>query len=199
MKNIPIIEDTVGCCGELPLCIPRTRDWFWRLFNIVFAHKIQIFLIENNNLIRLKKSYMMCKLPIFKHCFNKNGDFFCIITNEFGLHKTILKNTNICEIIKLQKTLNIINKTDNLYNNKIIESIKLIHEDRTIFDFTKEIVNIDKSLNMTLKQFFYFHKINYNHTDTIYIKFTDFTTFNEIETINPLIKYYHTNINELIS
>lgn len=196
---MPIIEDTAGCCCEISLCLPKTRDFFSHLFNKIFSHKLQIYKIENNKIIRLKKRYIMCKIPLIKRLFNINGDFFCIINNKYGLHKTIFKNTNIIEIIKGQHTLNILDKTDNLYNDKILESIKLIHEDNTNFDFTKQLVNIDKSLNFTLKEFFYYHKINYTSSDRIYIKFTDFTTFNEIESIDPLIKYYNTNINELIS
>jgi hypothetical protein len=199
METIPIIEDTTGWCGEISLCLPKTRDGFGYIFNSIFSHNIQIFTIKDNKLIRLKISYIFCKIPLIRRFFNKKGDFFCIVNNKFGLHKTIFKNTDILEIIKVQKSLNILNKTDNLFDNKILESIKLIHDDNTKFDFTKKIVNIDKSLNMTLKDFFYYHNIFYNTDDKIYIKFTDYTTFNEIETIEGLNKYYHKNINELIT
>lgn len=195
---MPIIQDTTRCC-EISMCLPKTGDFFSHLLNKIFSHNIQIYKIENDNIIRLKKSYIMCKIPLLKKLFNINGDFFCIINNKHGLHKTIFKDTNIIEIIKLQNTLNIPNKTDNLYNGKILESIKLIYDDNTNFDFTKYLVNIDKSLNLTLKQLLFYHKISYTSTDKIYIKFTDFTTFNEIEIIHPLIKYYNLNINELIT
>ena len=199
MENIPLIENTTGCCGQISLYLPKTRDCFTHIFNSIFSHKIQIYQIENRKITRLKKRYIMCKIPLIRRLFNIEGDFFCIINNKFGLHKTIFLKTNLLEIINVQNTLNILEKTDNLYNDKILESIKLVHDDNTTYDLTKYIVNIDKSLNLTLKELFFYHKINCESIDRIYLKITDYTTFNEIEIIDPLIKYYHKNINELIS
>jgi hypothetical protein len=196
-NNITIEE--AGCIQVIPIYIQHIRDYIRTGFHNLFSYNIIIYQIkENNRLVRIKKKYVLCKFPIIRRFFNKQGNFFCIFNNVNGTSKTIITNTSITKLIKLQKIIKIENKTDNLYDNKVIEEISLISDNNTKLDFTKDLVNIDKNINLNLRNFLYFHQIINSDTDKIYIKYTDFTTFEQKEILEPLNNYYEKTINELI-
>jgi hypothetical protein len=196
-NNITIEE--AGCIQVIPIYIQHIRDYIRTGFCNLFSYNIIIYQIkENYRLVRIKKKYVLCKIPIIRRFFNNQGDFFCIFNNVNGISKTIISNTSITNLIKLQKIIKIENKTDNLYDNKVIEEICLICDDNAKRDFTKELVNIDKNINLNLRKFLYFHQIINSDTDKIYIKYTDFTTFEQKEILEPLNNYYEKTINELI-
>jgi hypothetical protein len=152
---------------------------------------------ENINVRNVKKNYLLTKL--FLKCFNIQGDFYCIIHNKHGVCKTILKNTNLTNIANLQPILNITEKTDNLYNNKIIDIIKIIYDDETFYDLTNDIINIDKSLNLSFEYFLILNRIKHKPKDMLYIKYTDCENFDDDIIIDKIDEYYLKNINELIS
>lgn len=197
LNNINIEE--ASCIQIIPVYYQHIKDYIKTRFNNLFSYNLIIYQIkENNRLVRIKRKYVLCKLPIFHRFFNNCGNFFCIFHNVNGTLKTIITNTTITKLILLQKIINSENKTDNLYDNKVIEEISLIHENDVKYDITKELVNIDKNINLNFKDFLHFHQIINSDTDKIYIKYTDFTTFEGKEILEPLINYYEKNINELI-
>jgi hypothetical protein len=151
---------------------------------------------DNINIINVKKYYLLTKFLL--KCFNMEGDFYCIIHNKYGICKTILKNTNLNNISKLQPILNISEKTDNLYNNKIIDIIKIIYDDESFYDLTNDIINIDKSLNLSFEYFLIIHNIKHKPKDMLYIKYTDCETFDDDTIINRVDEYYLKSINNLI-
>ena len=181
---------------------------FFKLLKECFTHRItsygsniSVFRIttdNNDNIIvtNVKKYYLISKF-LFK-CFNMEGNFYCIIHNKYGISKTILKNTNLNNIAKLQPILNITEKTDNLYNSKIIDNIKIIYDDETFYDLTNDIINIDKNLNLSFEYFLIINQINYKPNDMLYIKYTDCETFEDDIIINRIDEYYLRSINKLI-
>ncbi len=181
---------------------------FFKLIRECFTHRISsygtnisVYRIttdhnDNINITNVKKSYLLTKF-LFK-CFNMEGDFYCVIHNKHGICKTILKNTNLNNISKLQPILNITEKTDNLYNNKIIDIIKIIYDDETFYDLTNDIINIDKSLNLSFEYFLILNNIKHKTKDMLYIKYTDCETFEDDIIINRLEEYFLKSINNLI-
>ncbi len=166
-----------------------------------YGANISIFQIitdcnDNINIINVKKYYLLSK--IFSY-FDIKGDFYSIIHNKYGICKTILKDTDLINIGNLQPILNITDKTDNLYNNKIIDVIKIIYDDETFYDLTNDIMNIDKKLNLSFEYFLILNNIKYNHKDMLYIKYTDCDTFEDDITINRIDEYFLKSINELIT
>ena len=163
-----------------------------------FSSNIQIYLLKNNKIYNKKIRYLFCKIPLIKKLSNTSGDFFCIIHNKYGKSKTIFKDTDILNIIKNQKDINIENKTDNLYNNKMLEEIKIIKNNGSNYDFTNKLTNIDRSLNLTLNSFFILYGIKYSKHDTIYIKCLDCNTFIDEYITDSILNYIDKPINELI-
>jgi hypothetical protein len=198
-ENNTITIEEAGCIEIIPIYIQHIRDYIKTGFRNLFSHNLIIYQIkENNRLVRIKRKYVLCKIPIIRRFFNKYGNFFCIFNNVNGTSKTIINNTSITKLIKLQKIINIEHKTDNLYDNKVIEEICLINANNTKLEITKDLVNIDKNIKLNLRDFLYFHQIVNSDTDKIYIRYTDFTTFEEKEKLEPLKDYYEKPINELI-
>jgi hypothetical protein len=154
---------------------------------------------SNNNIIitNMKKNYLLCKL--ISNFFNIEGNFYCIIHNKYGICKIILNNTDLINIAKLQPIINKTDKTDNLYNNKIIDVIKIIYEDETYYDLTNDIINIDKSLNLSFEYFLILNNIKYSPKNMLYIKYTNCETFEDDTLIDKIDEYYMKNINQLIS
>jgi hypothetical protein len=167
-----------------------------------YGANISIFKITTNsndeiNIINVKKNYLLTKL--FLKYFNIEGDFYCIIHNKYGVCKTILNNTNLINIANIQPLLNITEKTDNLYNNKIIDIIKIIYDDNTFYDLTNDIINIDKKLNLSFEYFLILNKINHKSNDMLYIKYTNCETFDDDIIISKIEEYYLKSINELLT
>lgn len=154
--------------------------------------------LNNNIIIKNVKTYYLLTKLLNRFC-NIEGNFYIIIHNKYGICKTILKNTDLNNIANLQPILNITNKTDNLYNNKLIDVIKIIYEDESFYDLTNDIINIDKSLNLSFEYFLILNNINYNHKDMLYIKYTDCDTFEDDIIIKRIEEYYLKSINELIT
>jgi hypothetical protein len=166
-----------------------------------YGSKISIYRIivdhnENIDIKNVKKYYLLTKY-LLKY-FNIEGDFYCIIHNKYGICKTILKNTDLKNIAKLQPIINITEKTDNLYNNKIIDIIKIIYDDNTFYDLTNDIINIDKSLNLSFEYFLILNNIKHKPKDMIYIKYTDCETFEDDIIMDKLEEYFLKSINNLI-
>ena len=151
---------------------------------------------DNINIKNVKNYYVLTKY--FLKCFNIEGDFYCIIHNQNGICKTILKNTNLHNILEIQSILNITDKTDNLYNNKIINIIKIIYDDETFYDLTNHIITIDKSLNLSFEYFLILNNIKHKSNNMLYIKYTDCETFEDHIIFNRLDEYYLKSINYLI-
>ena len=167
-------------------------------FSNYFSSNIQIYLLKNDKIYNQKIRYLFSKIPLIKYMSNVSGDFYCIIHNNFGICRTIIKDTDILNIIKVQNYINIVNKTDNLYSNKVLEEIKIIKNNGKKYDFTNCLSNVDKSLNLTLFEFLNLNKIKYTNDDILYIKWLDSNTFME-EFINDYItNYLDLPINELI-
>jgi hypothetical protein len=182
---------------------------FFKLIKECFTHQISsyganisVFKITNDcnddiNITNVKKKYLLNKL-FFKY-FDINGDFYCIIHNKHGVCKTILKNTNLTNIANIQPILNITEKTDNLYNNKLIDIIKIIYQDETFYDLTNDIINIDKSLNLSFEYFLILNRIKHKPKDLLYIKYTDCESFDDSIIINKIDEYYLKSINNLLT
>jgi hypothetical protein len=188
----------LNCCINPSISkeyISNRWSFFWSNH---FSSNIEIYLLKNNKLYNKKLRYLFTKIPFIRRFSNISGDFYCIIHNNFGISKTIINNTNILDIIKNKNDINIQNKTDNLYNNKVLEQIKIIKNNGKNYDFTDKLTNIDKSLNLTLGEFFNLNKIKYTKDDTIYIKSLDCNTFTESYITDNIQNYIDKPINELI-
>lgn len=181
---------------------------FFKLLKESFTHRISsygtnisVFVITNDyndniNITNVKKKYILCKLRL--RYFNVEGDFYCVFHNKYGICKTILKNTNLVNIANLQPIIDIKEKTDNLYNNKIIDIIKIIYDDETFYDLTNDIINIDKSLNLSFEYFLILNQIKHKPKDHLYIKYTNSDTFEDDVIFTKIDEYYLKNINNLL-
>ncbi len=163
-----------------------------------FSSNIQIYLLKNDKLYNKKIRYLLTKMPLIRRFSNISGDFYCIIHNKFGISKTIIKDTDLLYIIKNKNNINIQYKTDNLYNNKVLEEIKIIRRNNSNFDFTNRLTNVDKNMNLTLGIFFKLNRIKYDKDDTIYIKYLDYNTFTDSYITDSIQNYIDKPINELI-
>ena len=91
--------------------------------------------LSNNNIISPQTKYFWLKL-FCKHNFlfiDNKTKYFCQINNKNGVVKTIIDDSTLIDIIKNEKTINITDKLDGLFNSNIITKTK---NKEIIFDLT---------------------------------------------------------------
>ena len=173
------------------------RERISNMFKKSFNHNIKIYFLEDDRVININKKYILCKIPLIKKLFNKYGDFYCIIQNNNGICKTIIKDTSIIDIIKIKNNFNKDDKTDNLYLTKMIQDVKIVG-DNYEYDCTNNIINIDKQLNLTFEQVLKINKIYYDNTCKIIISYSDTLEFTYFIIEDNLENYLLNYINNFI-
>lgn len=179
-----------------------------------FKNNLEIYLIEDYTIKKkvnnIKFIYMflfvLYNIPIiiniisneFKNKIFDKKNYYCIFNNKYGVCKTILKNSNIYDIIKESSNINIQNKIDMIYPDNIIQEIKLIKDDKSEICLTNLMMNIDKNLNLSLDNFLKLNNIKYNFNDKIDIKYMSFSNSEEKHINDYLIDYTHYKINNIL-
>ena len=175
-----------------------------KIYSIDENYKI-IQKIQNNKMLYILNflydyvSKVYNFLPIgLKRQLEEKGNYYCIIHNKYGICKTIFKYKSINDIFNQKDTINIKQKIDRIYENNIIEQIKLIRYNETEIEFTDLMMNIDKNLNLTLDNFFELHEIKYNQNDKLYIKYMNYMNFEEKCIVEDIAKFIKVEINNII-
>lgn len=160
--------------------------------------------LSGYNWISPQKKYFFFKLFGKKNIFtDKKTKYFCQINNKNGVVKTIINDSTLKDIVSNEKNINIQNKLDGLYNTNIITKINIIkvnthNHKSTKLDIFPYLLNIDRNIDITLKDIFKIYNINYNKYEHIVIEYTCCETFKDFMIFADLIDYLNKNVHELL-
>jgi hypothetical protein len=172
----------------------------YNLNNNIF-NNFNIYLIDNNKIENVTFRYYLSKAPLIKYGFNNytKKNYYCIIRNKYGICKTIFNNRSFYYINKIKNSINIEDKIDGLFDNKIMIQIKLIKNNNKEIEITKKLINTDKNINLSFNRFLDLNKIKYSvNSDKIYIKYINNCNFQEISILDNLNNYIDKPINKII-
>lgn len=159
--------------------------------------------LSGNNWISPQTKYFFLKLFWKKNIFftDKKTKYFCQINNKNGVVKTIVDNSTILDIVNNEKDINIQNKLDGLYGSNIITKINIfkINNNKTnhinIFPY---ILNIDRNIEITLKDIFSIYNIDYKNYVHITIEYTCCETFKDIIIFADLADYLNKSVHDIL-
>jgi hypothetical protein len=160
--------------------------------------------LSGSSWISPQKKYFFLKLFWKKNIFtDKKTKYFCQINNKNGVVKTIINDSTLIDIVNNEKNINIQDKLDGLYNSNIITKINILkvnnHNNKhTKVDIFSYLLNIDRNIEITLKDIFKIYNIDYNKYKHIFIEYTCCETFKEFMIFADLVDYLNKSVHELL-
>lgn len=157
--------------------------------------------LSNNNIISPQTKYFWLKL-FCKHNFlfiDNKTKYFCQINNKNGVVKTIIDDSTLIDIIKNEKTINITDKLDGLFNSNIITKINIVNfKTNKSVDIFHLLLNIDRNIEITLKEIMQIYNIEYKNYDKIVIDYTSAETFEDMLICDNLTDYLDKNVHSIL-
>lgn len=182
-------------------------------FNIYKRKLIKISHIKN---IRTNEN-VLYKYIITKYIYNIDrmdetdktntikDDYYCEFNTDYGIYKTIIKNTTLQEILSQENTINKDkhNLIDGLYGDKLCTAIYLSNSDTTTkttikLDIMNYILYIDKNILLSLKELFSIYDIDYSKFNHIVIKYMSYEDYTENCITSNINTYLDKNIIEIL-
>ena len=156
--------------------------------------------LSGNNWISPQKKYFFLKLFSKKNLFfsDVGTKYFCQINNKNGIVKTIYNDSTLLEIVKTEKNINIQDKFDGLIGSNIITKINILNIGINKIDIFHYLLNIDRNINITIKELLDIYDVNYKDYVYISIEYTCGETFTDFLIFADLSEYLNTNINRII-
>ena len=156
--------------------------------------------LSNNNWISPQKKYFFIKLFWKKNLFfsDTKTNYFCQINNKNGIVKTIINDSNLFDIVKREKDINIQDKFDGLIGSNIITKINILGIGTSKKDIFHYLLNIDRNINITIKELLDIYDVNYKDYVYISIEYTCGETFTDFLIFADLSEYLDTNIHTII-
>jgi len=162
--------------------------------------------LSGNSWISPQKKYFFLKLFWKKNIFftDKKTKYFCQINNKNGIVKTIYDNTTLLEIVNNEKDINIQDKLDGIYNSSnIVTKINLIkvskHKTKsTKIDIFPYLLNIDRNIEITLRDILKIYNVDYKNYMHIVIEYTCCETFKDFMIFADLADYLNKSVHELL-
>ena len=156
--------------------------------------------LSGNNWISSQKKYFFLKLFSKKNLFfsDVKTKYFCQINNKNGIVKTIYNDLTLLEIVKKEKNINIQDKFDGLIGSNIITKINILNIGINKIDIFHYLLNIDRNINITIKELLDIYDVNYKDYVYISIEYTCGETFTDFLIFADLSEYLNTNIHRII-
>ena len=113
--------------------------------------------------------------------------------------KTIIDDSTLIDIIKNEKTINITDKLDGLFNSNIITKINIVNfKTNKSVDIFHLLLNIDRNIEITLKEIMQIYNIEYKNYDKIVIDYTSAETFEDMLICDNLTDYLDKNVHSIL-
>jgi len=149
------------------------------------------FLLRRPNLLRyLIRLSLFLKIKNITNVQNLIGDYYIEVKNKNGIVKKLITNIKLKDILIEASKLNSYNKTDGVYNNKMITDIKIyncyINKEVNI---KNTIMNVDLENDIILRDMLLYNNINYCKFNKIKIITVSLETLDE-ETIDDNLDIY---------
>jgi hypothetical protein len=156
--------------------------------------------LSGNNWISSQKKYFFLKLFSKKNLFfsDVKTKYFCQINNKNGIVKTIYNDLTLLEIVKKEKNINIQDKFDGLIGSNIITKINILNIGINKIDIFHYLLNIDRNINITIKELLDIYDVNYKDYVYISIEYTCGETFTDFLIFADLAEYLNINIHRII-
>ena len=159
--------------------------------------------LSNNNLISSQKKYFLLKLFWKRNIFftDRKTKYFCQINNKNGVVKTIIDNSSLLEIVNTEKDIDIQNKLDGLYGSNIVTKINIIKLNKNKnnkIDIFNYLLNIDRNIEITLKEILDIYNIDYKNYIHIVIEYTCGETFKDFMIFADLVDYLNKSVHSIL-
>jgi hypothetical protein len=162
--------------------------------------KIDRFFLRRPNLLRyLIKISILFKIKNITRAQKLIGDFYIEVHNSNGINKKLIKNTSLKDILLSANNLNCSNKTDGMYNDKLINEVNIYSNYLTCrYNIKNIIVNVDCESDLDLRELLLYNNINIYNFDRINFVITNFNTFDEEIIDTQIYDFLDKKVNELI-
>lgn len=161
--------------------------------------------LSNNNWISAQKKYFFLKLFWKKNIFftDIKSRYFCQINNKNGIVKTIYDNYTLLDIVNNEKDINIQDKLDGLYGLNIVTKINILkvnkNNNKSIkLDIFPYLLNIDRNIDIPLKDILHIYNIDYKNYVHIVIEYTCGETFQDFMIFADLIEYLDKSVHNIL-
>lgn len=162
--------------------------------------------LSGSNWISPQKKYFFFKLFGKKNIFtDKKTKYFCQINNKNGVVKTIINDSTLRDIVNNEKNINIQDKFDALFGSNIITKINIIkvnnhnnNNKSTKLDIFPYLLNIDRNIDITLKDILLIYNINYKNFIHIVIEYTCCETFKDFIIFADLAEYLNKRVHDIL-
>jgi hypothetical protein len=161
--------------------------------------------LSNNNFISSQTKYFFIKLFWKKNIFftDNKSKYFCQINNKNGIAKTIIDESTLLDIVKREKDINIQNKLDGLFGLNIVTKLNIININENTnktnkIDIFHYLLNIDRNIEITLKEILNIYDIDYKNYVHIVIEYTCGETFKDFLIFADLADYLNKNVHDLL-
>ena len=143
--------------------------------------KIDRFFLRRPNLLRyLIKLSCIFKINNITNAQKLIGDYYIEVHNKNGITKQLFRNKKLKDILISADKINCLNKTDGMYNDKLVNEIIIYSDYFTNKQNIKDIItNIDNESELNLRELLLYNSINIYKFDRINILTISFLTLNE--------------------
>lgn len=162
--------------------------------------KIHRFFLRRPNLLRyLLRLSLFFKIKNITNAQNLIGNFYIEVKNKNGIVKKLIRNIKLKDIIIDATHLNSYNKTDGVYNNLMINNIKIYNcYTNQEINIKNIIMNVDLENNIVFRDILLYNNINFCKYNKINITTTSLETLDEEIIDDTLDKYLNRNLDKLI-
>ena len=163
--------------------------------------KIDRFFLRKPNLLRyIIKIENVMHIKHMTRAEKFIGDFYIEVHNKNGIVKKLIKNNKLKDILISAETLNASNKTDGMYDEKIINNIMLYnnYDNSNNIQIKNIIVNVDIECDLSLRELLLYNNVNVYNYNRINIVITNFITCEEEIIDVKLSDFLDKRIQELI-
>lgn len=162
--------------------------------------KIDRFFLRRPNLLRyLIRLSIVLHIKNITHAQQLLGDYYVEIKNKKGITKKLFKNTTLKDILVNAHIIETTNKTDGIYEEKIINNVDIY---TNFFNDKKNIrniiINVDNESGLTLRELLLYNNINIYKFDRINFLITSMMTFDEYVIDNNLNDFLDKKIIDLL-
>ena len=162
--------------------------------------KIDRFFLRKPNLLRyIIKIENVMHIKHMTRAEKFIGDFYIEVHNKNGIVKKLIKNDKLKNILMSAEIMLATNKTDGMYDEKIIDTVLLYNKfNNNNIQIKNMIVNIDIDCDLDLRELLLYNSINVYNYDRIKIVLTNFITCEEEIIDAKLSEFLDKRIQELI-
>lgn len=169
------------------------------VLDLNFKKKDRYFLRRPNLLRFLLKLSLLIKIKNITNVQNIIGDFYIEVKNKNGIVKKLIKNIKLKDLIINAPELNSYNKTDGVYNNLMINDLKIYNcYSNNEVNIKNIIMNVDLENDIIFRDILLYNNINFCKYNKINITTSSLETLDEEIIDDTLDKYLNRNLDKLL-